>query len=363
MKPRRSAKPAPRREFLARSSALAAGSLMAGFGSVACGGGGGTSSAGATSSSASTGGGTSSSSAVPDATFVRIPANPQFAFATGLQNTGSGESSPITADYCLGIHLVTNAQYQAFVAATGRSSVPRYWTGGTYPAGKGDHPVLWVSGNDAVDYCAWLTTKYSGWTMRLPTEAEWENAASGPSKFAYPWGNSADASYVNGTLSTRYNYNGDCAASYLANQGSALAMFNDPGSAVYGRTAPVRSILSINASGSVSGWIDHSTLAGFVYTDLFDALVAAGGFTTAVGAYPTGVSPYGCHDMAGNAFEWTSSLITAQNGAEAGKQVNAVRGGSWYSVGTSGKATYRGEGRAASGGYHSVGFRVAASPR
>jgi formylglycine-generating enzyme required for sulfatase activity len=64
--------------------------------------------------------------------------------------------------------------------------------------------------------------------------------------------------------------------------------------------------------------------------------------------------------MAGNAFEWTSSVVTAQNGAEAGKQVNAVRGGSWYSTGRSCQTSYRGEGRAASGGYNTVGFRVAA---
>ena len=39
----------------------------------------------------------------------------------------------------------------------------------------------------------------------------------------------------------------------------------------------------------------------------------------------------------------------------------AVRGGSWYAHDSSCSSTARGEGRAASGGYHSVGFRVAAS--
>ena len=64
--------------------------------------------------------------------------------------------------------------------------------------------------------------------------------------------------------------------------------------------------------------------------------------------------------MAGNAYEWTSGLIVANNELERGTTVNAIRGGSWYSVGTSGRSTGRGEGRSPRGAYHSVGFRVVA---
>src|SRR5215218_10130699 len=52
---------------------------------------------------------------------------------------------------------VKNAQYAAFVAATG-ARAPITWRGARPPSERLDHPVVDVSWDDAVEFCAWITT-------------------------------------------------------------------------------------------------------------------------------------------------------------------------------------------------------------
>jgi formylglycine-generating enzyme required for sulfatase activity len=98
-------------------------------------------------------------------------------------------------DYYLARTPVTNAQYAAFVQATGHHP-PERWMGGQPPTGKEDHPVVYVSWHDAVAYCHWLAEE-TGKPYRLPSEAEWEKGARSSDGRIYPWGNQRDEERCN----------------------------------------------------------------------------------------------------------------------------------------------------------------------
>jgi len=148
------------------------------------------------------------------------------------------DCSFIQHPYVLGRYPVTGAQFEAFVASGGYRD-RRYWTdhGWDFIRGEGkpdysmlpedwreryrahvegesfpltrprrfevafevpNAPVVGVSWYEAVAFCNWLNQTQDltamglkpGWQIRLPTEAEWERAASyrGNQKRKYPWG-------------------------------------------------------------------------------------------------------------------------------------------------------------------------------
>ncbi|CAN5784481.1 N/A [soil metagenome] len=157
--------------------------------------------------------------------------------------------------FCLSQNLITNADYQQFVQATGHrepgisaadyqaqgflvhdySEVEPYlWQSWQYPAGQGQHPVVLISYEDALTYMEWRSQQ-DNVSYRLPTALEWEKAARGTDGRYFPWGSEWQ---------------------------------ND-----------------------ATNWSKNGPRG-----------------TSAIAAYPASRSPYGIEDMAGNVFEYTSTL-------------------------------------------------------
>ena len=168
--------------------------------------------------------------------------------------------------FWMGKYEVTVGQYRAYCTATGRSmptSTPSWgWID--------SHPMVNVSWEDVVAYGTW-----SG--LKLPTEAQWEYAATGGDGRVYPWGNTWDSSRC------------------ITDEAGARS-------------------------------------------------------TASVGSRPSGVSPFGMLDMAGNVWEWCSdwwadSYPSGAQSEPSGPSTGVyrvLRGGSWlYSNAGSFRCAYR----------------------
>ena len=101
------------------------------------------------------------------------------------------------AAFRIGVYPVTVGQYSTFANATGRQLV----SPDRRDSRKQNFPATDVTWHDAVAYCGWLTARWRAdgtiskyEQVRLPSEPEWEKAASGGRNsfdFAgclYPWG-------------------------------------------------------------------------------------------------------------------------------------------------------------------------------
>lgn len=187
--------------------------------------------------------------------FVHIPAGPFWMGSNQLSEDESPLHELDLPEYWISRYPTTRAQYQVFA---GESDVARA------SLKNENDPVVHVSWEEAMKYCAWLQDKLVAFSklgkppgaffdaleagklrVILPSEAEWEKAARGTDGRTYPWGNDFDPHKLN---------------------------------------------------------IDETGI----------------GTTTPVGSFPEGVSPYGVHDMAGNVWEWTRSIRGEWN-AEKGE--------------------------------------------
>jgi formylglycine-generating enzyme required for sulfatase activity len=86
------------------------------------------------------------------------------------------------APFAIGRFEVTNAEWQACVAAAGCSA-----PGVAADPQHSRYPVAGVSWTQAQTYADWLATR-TGKPYRLPSEAEWEYAARAGEQGRYPWG-------------------------------------------------------------------------------------------------------------------------------------------------------------------------------
>ena len=125
----------------------------------------------------------------------------------------------ISYHYWIAKYPVTNLQYSRFVAENGYKQ-REYWSqagwkwlqkdGREQPPylqnvefGNLIFPVVTITWFEAEVYCRWLSRQSlsiplpRGYTVRLPTEAEWERAARGVDGREYPWGKEFDPAFAN----------------------------------------------------------------------------------------------------------------------------------------------------------------------
>ena len=189
--------------------------------------------------------------------------------------------------FLIGQYEITNEEYALFINDGGYEqetywsdegwkhrlqfswTEPRRWRDKDYnKPGKENYPVCAVSWFEAEAYCRWLSVK-TGKPYRLPTALEWEKAARGVDGRFFPWGN-------------EWNVN---ACNWLAD--------------VDGNTLPDKDI------------------DGYFYT-------------SPVGKYPAGQSPYGCYDMSGNVLEWCSDGLEEYPGVQHPAEYRIFKGGSFF---------------------------------
>ena len=145
--------------------------------------------------------------------FVEIPAG-QFRMGSDPQQDSEAQEDEQPQhllhleDFYLARYPVTVAQFGLFVEKSGHKPANQ-----DSMKGLANHPVRYVYWRDAITYCEWLTQVLrqwpqtpvallldKGWSVTLPSEAEWEKAARGIDARLYPWGNKWNTDKVNHKL-------------------------------------------------------------------------------------------------------------------------------------------------------------------
>lgn len=262
--------------------------------------------------------------------------------------------------FWIGKHPITNAQFKLFMDAGGYRK-PDLWSeaiaenswkegrllGGANtwvegprqyrePFGQADHPVVGVSWYEALAFTRWLRERLGIGSFGLPSEAQWEYAARGP----------------------RY------APKAMTPMIRAANAIQDvpPGALVdFGAEIKKRATFAENRRSYPWGDDADSNRMNYSKTRIW--------VTSPVGAFPAGMSLFGCLDMAGNVGELTTTKATVDyqdyatvvdDRLDAGEVWRILRGGSFYSIDWQARCASRafiGQ----RGAVFDLGFRVIAS--
>ncbi len=132
------------------------------------------------------GSGSPSKASAGDQDMVKVPGGE---FMMGSSEHSDEPYHRVVVDsFMIDKYEASNARFKEFMKATGHPA-PAYWDDPRL--NKPNQPVVGVSWNDAVAFCKWEG-------KRLPSEAEWEKAAKGPSgDNHYPWGHTLDPKKAN----------------------------------------------------------------------------------------------------------------------------------------------------------------------
>lgn len=111
---------------------------------------------------------------------VLIPAGP-FLMGSADPAAPAAEQPQHTVhlpDFCIGTYPVSVREYAAFIKDRKPYPAPPGWFNRQPPPDRLDQPVTDVSWFDALAYCAWLSEQCKPRVYTLPSEAEWEKAAT-----------------------------------------------------------------------------------------------------------------------------------------------------------------------------------------
>ena len=129
-----------------------------------------------------------------EAPFLPLAEIPAGSFYMGGEGRGEDfDERPVhrvtfSQPFRMGTTEVTNAQYEAF------RPEHRSFRGKHGLSKDDDEAVVYVSYQDALDFCEWLSRK-EGKTYRLPTEAEWEYACRAGTYYAFYTGDGLPGEY------------------------------------------------------------------------------------------------------------------------------------------------------------------------